>query len=362
MAFWKTSEASDCIPFYNFVGTKDPQTGFDTDFDKIKNGHTLKCKPQGSMYIPTNLPAPTGAAGPAPKPSPIELPPPSPPSTVQGAGNFGGVVGSVPAVGVGNFGGEVGSIPTEDVGKPIGEQPSEVPAVESQPEVETTTPTLLPTIQGAGNFGGEVGSIPTEDIGKPIGEQPSEVPAVESEPAVDNTIPSPEEVVAQPAAAPSIINTGSQGAVIVGFNPGGPDGTFQTVPPTVDTTENAKSKLRRRATQEHTSTLQRRAALEKKRDFCVDRLAISHISEHSATEVCEHENSWGPDFVSVIEGLYCDMCERILWDLCKGPESMYCFDLVARELRLPDGEGLGNGIEGLGGLQKRYKHVDEWMV
>jgi hypothetical protein len=64
----------------------------------------------------------------------------------------------------------------------------------------------------------------------------------------------------------------------------------------------------------------------------------------------------------VIEGLYCDMCERLLWDLCKGPDSMYCFDLVARKLRLPDGDRLEAGYEALGGLQKRYKHVDEWIT
>lgn len=38
---------------------------------------------------------------------------------------------------------------------------------------------------------------------------------------------------------------------------------------------------------------------------------ISEHSAHSAREVCG-SSSWGPDFVSVAEGVYCDMCKRFI--------------------------------------------------
>ncbi|KAL8865488.1 MAG: hypothetical protein Q9174_006859 [Haloplaca sp. 1 TL-2023] len=39
---------------------------------------------------------------------------------------------------------------------------------------------------------------------------------------------------------------------------------------------------------------------------------------HSAKELCEHDTSAGPDFVSMKEGLFCDMSEKKLWPLCDG--------------------------------------------
>jgi hypothetical protein len=68
--------------------------------------------------------------------------------------------------------------------------------------------------------------------------------------------------------------------------------------------------------------------------------------------------------VSVVEGLYCDMCERMPWSLYAGPGATYCFDLVARELRFGlEARDLDEGSIGdkeLEGLRKRYVKVDEW--
>ena len=177
--------------------------------------------------------------------------------------------------------------------------------------------------------------------------------------------PPPPAQTTQPPAQTFDGNAGDQGAVAFSFNSGGPAGTWDAILPEQTTTAGSKAKSRRRSI-DHTSILERRATLEKKRDFCVDHLTISHHSDHTATVVCQSETSWGPDFVSVVEGLYCDMCEKMLWNLCAGPEATYCFDLVARELRFSRGletrdlDESSTGEEELAGLRKRYAKVDEW--
>ena len=277
MAFWKTADPEDCIPFYDFIEEKDPNTGFDVDFGNIMTGHTMRCTPTGSMYTPSNYPTatPTKAAH-----------PPPPPSTTDGAGSFGGIIGEILA---------------NNIGLQITQTPP------SQPLAQTTQPQ-------AQTFNGDAGD---------------------------------------------------QGAVALSLNPGGPAGTWEAIPPEQTIMASSKAKSRRRSL-DHTSIMERRAALENKRDFCVDRLTISHLSEHTATVVCQSETSWGPDFVSVAEGLYCDMCEKMLWNLCTGPGATYCFDLVARELRFSGdlktrdlAEGSA-GEEELVSLRKRYAKVDEW--
>ncbi|KAK7996044.1 hypothetical protein PG991_015511 [Apiospora marii] len=45
-------------------------------------------------------------------------------------------------------------------------------------------------------------------------------------------------------------------------------------------------------------------------------LVVSEHTAHSAVEVCESASSWGPDFVAVAEGVFCDMCNRQLYPLC----------------------------------------------
>ncbi|KAI1131669.1 hypothetical protein F5Y10DRAFT_262046 [Nemania abortiva] len=58
-----------------------------------------------------------------------------------------------------------------------------------------------------------------------------------------------------------------------------------------------------------------------------DRLIVSHIPGHSAIEVCESETSWGPDFVSMAEGLYCNMETHELLPLCGNGLTKGCFEI-----------------------------------
>lgn len=54
-------------------------------------------------------------------------------------------------------------------------------------------------------------------------------------------------------------------------------------------------------------------------------LVISNHEKHSAVHLCEHPNSRGPDFISLIEELFCDMTERIVYPLCSKAVTTACF-------------------------------------
>ncbi|KAL8705965.1 MAG: hypothetical protein Q9201_000959 [Fulgogasparrea decipioides] len=49
-------------------------------------------------------------------------------------------------------------------------------------------------------------------------------------------------------------------------------------------------------------------------------LVMSSHESHSAKELCEHDNSAGPDFVSFHENVFCDMSTKKMWPLCASPE------------------------------------------
>ncbi|KAK8094251.1 hypothetical protein PG997_000936 [Apiospora hydei] len=103
----------------------------------------------------------------------------------------------------------------------------------------------------------------------------------------------------------------------------------------------------------------RRALLAARSDHCIDRLVISEHADHSASYVCNSSSSWGPDFVSMEERLYCDMCEHQLWKLCAGPEDSDCFDLDVHRLRL--GSSLGRRTEDNEHVVlKEYISVKRW--
>ncbi|KAG4433515.1 hypothetical protein IFR05_010998 [Cadophora sp. M221] len=82
------------------------------------------------------------------------------------------------------------------------------------------------------------------------------------------------------------------------------------------------------------------------------RLVKSHITTHSAVELCESPTSAGPDFVSFAEGKFCDMKRRIIWDLCIGGTLLErCFDADAGLVKYGD---LTKGIV------KNYTKILEW--
>ncbi|RDL38340.1 uncharacterized protein BP5553_02680 [Venustampulla echinocandica] len=92
-----------------------------------------------------------------------------------------------------------------------------------------------------------------------------------------------------------------------------------------------------------------------------NRIVISEKETHNggAKELCEAPNSWGPDFVSTLEGKFCDMCTRHLWDICSDKITTACFDMTTSTVRP------GNGIRGRDFFGraipvKNYTTVLEW--
>ena len=92
-----------------------------------------------------------------------------------------------------------------------------------------------------------------------------------------------------------------------------------------------------------------------------DHLVVSNITSHSAKDLCGSSTSAGPDFVSLVESLFCDMSSKILWPICHGSSYETCFDLddqVLRNKRVhPD---LGT-IEKRDFSVKSYQHVQNWQ-
>ncbi|KAG4442844.1 hypothetical protein IFR05_001640 [Cadophora sp. M221] len=182
---------------------------------------------------------------------------------------------------------------------------------------------------GAGGFGGTIGSIPAGSFGG----------------------------VAETAPA---VGVGQFGGVL-GSIPN-PDLAQPTVQPTVQPTKRSKRanmrQVQGRSTKDsQRQVLDRREVLRREKDHCVDRLVISHLGDHSATELCKMSNSWGPDFVSVVEGLYCDMCERELWQLCSATTTSECFDLEKKEVRHKQ---LGGEQDDQIDLRKKFEIISEW--
>ena len=103
----------------------------------------------------------------------------------------------------------------------------------------------------------------------------------------------------------------------------------------------------------------KRQLLGKRAPGLANRLITSQRQQHSATKLCERENSHGPDFVSWDERVFCDMDTKISWPLCEGKNGT--------------GVALRNGTEecyewethslvGKGGerVAKNYKKIDHW--
>lgn len=71
------------------------------------------------------------------------------------------------------------------------------------------------------------------------------------------------------------------------------------------------------------------------------QLVVSSMSSHNATELCDSETSFGPDFVSTEEGVFCSMSQKKTFPLCghDGASTRdICFDLEAGALVTPDSE------------------------
>ncbi len=89
-------------------------------------------------------------------------------------------------------------------------------------------------------------------------------------------------------------------------------------------------------------------------------LIIDQSKGHSAKALCESKTSRGPDFVSVKEGLFCDMDAKKIWPVCNEKKTSGCFDVKAGTMR--PGKGLqGRDVE-TGAIvpKKTYKKKKTW--
>ena len=96
-----------------------------------------------------------------------------------------------------------------------------------------------------------------------------------------------------------------------------------------------------------------------------DQLIISNVTTHSAEELCRSQTSAGPDFVSIVEALYCDMAEKVIWPLCSDELAEMCFDLDSRRVRQDSGSEGGVVSPWLRARsddfgRKAYRHVQNW--
>lgn len=85
-----------------------------------------------------------------------------------------------------------------------------------------------------------------------------------------------------------------------------------------------------------------------------DTLVVSHFDRQSAKEMCEHPNSLGPDFVSVAEGVFCDMETAKWWPLCDAEHTKECFDMETQSLKV-DGPHKRDDVPA-----KQYGKHEEW--
>ena len=82
-----------------------------------------------------------------------------------------------------------------------------------------------------------------------------------------------------------------------------------------------------------------------------ERLIIGSSHHHSAMELCESPTSRGSDFVSMAEGMFCDMETKTLYSLCRGNVNTECFDAGSHELKSRRRDEA---------VRRRYQRVSRW--
>ena len=86
--------------------------------------------------------------------------------------------------------------------------------------------------------------------------------------------------------------------------------------------------------QTESNGVKRRKKIRRSYQTCSDSsVVISDHIAHSAQEVCDSATSMGPDFVSTMEGLYCDMCTHTIYDICTSNVTSGCFDMSSQALK-----------------------------
>ena len=85
---------------------------------------------------------------------------------------------------------------------------------------------------------------------------------------------------------------------------------------------------------------------------------ISTSPQHSAKELCDSPTSWGHDFVSSSESLFCDMEPKKLWPVCDDKHKSACFDTKTSTMR--PGKGL-RGRDSQSGQVPPEKHYGKTL-
>jgi hypothetical protein len=337
-----------CMPFYpsglDIVNHKNLTTGFDLDFEAVQSSYTLSCSasPEGlplSADVPFNncislnpnepaVCSPTIATNsdftlPASITSQLKS------DLTFGLGGGGGTPASVSAQGIGSFGGQIGEIPAS-------------PAAAAATEL------------GIGNFGGVIGEIPASPTAGDTGESSSaldEIPASLSAAVTTQAADDPEisglalgemlgsELRAEQqsteggaqARARRLARLHQRASASLEHDKyflATPTDTSSNEAPTITTAPSHAPRIKKGEqggipkkppTRRMEPVLNRRIEKrgEEPHQWCKEgQLVVSEYSGHSALEVCQSSPSWGPDFVSIAEGIFCEMCERQSYPLC----------------------------------------------
>lgn len=88
-------------------------------------------------------------------------------------------------------------------------------------------------------------------------------------------------------------------------------------------------------------------------------LIVSKFDNQSAAELCGSDQSYGPDFVSVAEGIFCDMSAKEAWPLCGAGIAHGCFDLDTNQM-VSQGSQRRDEQTGRSVPVKSYDTVGQW--
>jgi hypothetical protein len=91
-----------------------------------------------------------------------------------------------------------------------------------------------------------------------------------------------------------------------------------------------------------------------------DKLIRSNSTGHSAKRLCGSRGSWGPDFYSHAENLFCDMDKKRVWPACDRARQTSCFDTATNKMRLGKGNSRRDEESGVAIPRKSYTNVEEW--
>lgn len=96
-----------------------------------------------------------------------------------------------------------------------------------------------------------------------------------------------------------------------------------------------------------------------RRSVIDDHVVVSTAKMQSARELCESETSSGPDFVSTVEGLHCDMEHRRLRSVCNTTVVHECFDMESNSVRRASGL-IARNDDGVARMEKSYRRRLDW--